>query len=154
VLAIPALRQKDGLVGYEREVRIGSVRFDRLGGQEEEDPYTAGLWSELRLTEHFRTSGDRVSAPRSDNGSVLPQDQHIHDYIQRCRNCSQCCARNSVRIPLDSIARVLTSRKHGQGVESSILGLKSLKQRRQRQDIEQRMKETRMYEGKGIQAVH
>jgi len=71
-----------GLVGYEREVRVCSVRFDSFGGQEKEDPDTAGLGSGPRLAEKsFLGLLDRLSAPRPHNGSVLPQDQHVHDYI-------------------------------------------------------------------------
>jgi hypothetical protein len=41
--------------------------------------------------------------------------------------------------------QALTSGKHGQSRQSSMLSLKPLKQRRQRQDIEQRVKEPRVY---------
>ena len=61
---------------------------------------------------------------------------------------------SSGSLGFDRSSYLLTSSKHGQSVESPILGLKSLKQRRQRQDVDQRMEETRMYERKGIQAIH
>jgi hypothetical protein len=71
-----------GCFGYAREVRVCSVRFDRFGGQEKEDPDTAGLRSELRLVEVTPSAVlDCLSAPCSHNGSILPEDQHVHDYI-------------------------------------------------------------------------
>lgn len=49
---------------------------------------------------------------------------------------------------------VLTSGKHSNRGQSSMLGLKPLQQRRQRQEIEQRVEESKMYEWKCIQSVH
>jgi hypothetical protein len=55
---------------------------------------------------------------------------------------------------LSSLSQALTSRKHCKSRQSSMLGLKPLKQRCQRQDIAQRVKEASMYKRKCIQPIH
>lgn len=60
------------------------------------------------------------------------------------------------RVPLVKVfsSEQLTSRKHSQSRQSPMLGLEPLKQRRQGQDIEQRVEESKMDEWKCIQSVH
>lgn len=52
------------------------------------------------------------------------------------------------------LSQALTSRKHCKSRQSSMLGLKPLKQRRQRQDIAQCVKKASMYKRKCIQPIH